>query len=85
MDDRSLLDELMDYVPDKNRVNVIGSRASHILSSAINILDLIDTTFEPEVAEDLNKRFMLALRNRDMARFMRGLDKLGGDDDEQEK
>ena len=49
----SLLDELDKFVPAKSKHTVIESRASHIIASAINLVQLIRESYSDEDAQDL--------------------------------
>ena len=73
---RSILEELNSYVPVKNKEDVLESRASHIIASAINLMELIHTTYSPEEAELMEKRFLSSIRGRDPKRFGRAIGKV---------
>ena len=68
---RSILEEISTYVPSKSREEIIESRAQHIITSAINLLESIDHSFTPEESLALKKRFMSSIRGSDPARFSR--------------
>lgn len=70
---RSLLEELMGYVPVGDKVDLLQTRGDNALSSAINLLEFIDESFSEEEAIDLTKRFISAIRNKDPRRFQRGV------------
>lgn len=70
---RSLLEELVGYVPDENKVSLLQNRGNNAVSSAINLLEFIAESFSEEEAADLSKRFISAIRNRDPKRFERGI------------
>ena len=73
---RSILQEINSYVPSKQKEDVIESRANHIISSAINILDLIYESYTPEEAEYMEKRFLSSIKGRDPERFKRIISKI---------
>ena len=73
---RSILQEISSYVPAKNKEQIVEARAEHIISSAINLLDLINENFTDEEAEQLEKRFLSSIRGRDAKRFVRGIRKI---------
>lgn len=73
MQTRNLLEELVRYVPEENKVDLLQVRGDNALNSAINLLDFISESFSEEEANDLTKRFISALRNRDPKRFQRGV------------
>jgi hypothetical protein len=72
---RSILEELdaihHDKYADRDRRYVIESRASNVIASAIRLLEQIDKTFPPEQAENLNRKLLNAIRDRDPAKFVR--------------
>ena len=61
----------MSYKKDKE--NVVESRASHILESAIRLMQYIKENFEPETAYKLEKKFHSAIKNMDASRFSKGV------------
>jgi len=70
------------YVPKKNKEDIIESRANHIISSAINLIELINESYSAEEAELLEKRLISSIKGKDVKRFSRGISKLKGDQDE---
>jgi hypothetical protein len=77
---RSLLEELNDFAVNKRAENVVESRATHIIESAINIVEMIRTNFEGETAQDLEKRFYNSIKSGDPTKFMRGIKKIKSND-----
>ena len=73
---RSLLEEINSLAPKKDKNAILESRGSNAISSIINILEMIDANFDSETAQDLNKRIMLSIKNRDPERFNRGIKKI---------
>ena len=70
---RSILEELSNISFSKDKENVVESRASHILDSAIRLLTYIKENFEPETAYKLEKRFHSAIKNMDASKFSKGV------------
>lgn len=70
---RSILDELSNISFQKDKENVVESRASHILESAIRLMHYIRENFDQETAFKLEKRFHSALKNMDAAKFSKGV------------
>lgn len=68
---RSLLEELDSMYIEKDRNQLVESRAANIIQSAINLLEMIDRTYSPEAAENLQRKLLNAIRARDPARFRR--------------
>ena len=73
---RSLLEELNDIAVQKDTEAVIESRAVHVINSAINLLNLIRENFDPELAYELERRFLNSIKGADPAKFTRGIRKL---------
>jgi hypothetical protein len=73
------LQEISSFVPEKDKQQFIEARAHHVIASAINLLETIDSSFTEEEALLLKKRFYSSIRNSDPERFSRGLDKLNDD------
>jgi hypothetical protein len=70
---RSILEELNNVSFTKDKENVVESRASHILDSAIRLLTYIKENFNPETAYKLEKRFHSAIKNMDASKFSKGV------------
>lgn len=70
---KSIIDELGDLVPIKNKHTVVEARATHVISSAINLIETLKVMYPPELAEDLTKRLMRAILQEDPAKFHRKL------------
>ena len=70
---RSILEELNNVSFAKDKENVVESRASHILDSAIRLLTYIKENFDPETAYKLEKRFHSAIKNMDASKFSKGV------------
>ena len=73
---RSLLEELNDIAVQRDTEAVIESRAVHVINSAINLLGLIRENFDPELAYELERRFLNSIKGADPAKFTRGIRKL---------
>lgn len=76
LNNRNLLEELMGYVPEDSKVDVVQTRATHVISSTINLMDFIAESFSEDEAKDLTKRLMSAIKNKDHKRFERGVEHL---------
>ena len=70
---KSILDELSNISFTKDKENVVESRASHILESAIRLITYIRENFDQETAFKLEKRFHSSLKNMDASRFSKGV------------
>ena len=72
---RSLLEEINSISPVKDKTQLLESRGINALNSIINLLEMIEHSFDEQVAADLQKRLMLSIKNRDSDRFIRGIKK----------
>lgn len=70
---KSILDELSNISFKKDKENVVESRASHILESAIRLMHYIKENFDQETAYKLEKRFHSSLKNMDASKFSKGV------------
>jgi|TARA_R110000796_G_C14247820_1_gene398157 hypothetical protein len=73
---RSLLEEINNIAPARDNAELIETRGVNVLSSMINLLEMIEHTYDAEIAQDLQKRLILDLKNREPNRFVRGVKKL---------
>jgi hypothetical protein len=73
---RSILESFDDIIRVSQKEELIESRANHAIKSAINVLQLIKESFDPAVADELERRFILAIKGKDYAKFERGISKL---------
>jgi hypothetical protein len=73
---RSILEELSSVRVNKEPENFVESRASHIIDSAINLVNYIRENFDQETAYLLEKKFNAAIKNLDANRFSRGVTKI---------
>jgi hypothetical protein len=70
---RSLLEELEDISKNRDTKHIIESRANNVISSAIHLLEVIERNFTPEQAAVLEKKLLVAIKNRDQNKFVNGL------------
>jgi hypothetical protein len=68
---RSLLEELDSMYIERDQRHVIETRASNVIASAIRLLEQIDETYAPEQAENLQRKLINAINQRDPAKFTR--------------
>jgi len=73
---RSILEEINSITPKRDKSQVLESRGMNAISSIINLLEMIDRNYDEETAQDLTKRVMLSIKNRDNDRFIRGVKKI---------
>jgi hypothetical protein len=68
---RSLLEELYSMFIERDQRHVIENRASNIIASAIRLLEQIDESYSPEVAQNLQRKLINAINQRDPGKFTR--------------
>jgi hypothetical protein len=73
---RSILQELNEIASVRNKDTLIESRATNIINSAINLLESLKTHYSAEEADELERRFINAIRGQDTAKFTRGIRKI---------
>lgn len=73
---RSILQELNEIASVRNKDSLIESRATNIINSAINLLESLHKNYDPEQADELERRFINAIRGQDPAKFVRGIRKI---------
>jgi len=72
---KSILEELDAIYTEKNqnqdRRYIIESRANHVISSAIRLVEQIESDFPPDQAENLTRKLLNAIRDKDVTKFVR--------------
>ena len=68
---RSLLEELDSMYVTRDSRWIIETRAANIIASAIRLLEQIDETYPAEQAENLRRKLLNAISQRDPAKFTR--------------
>jgi uncharacterized protein (UPF0305 family) len=68
---RSMIEELDQFVPQRDRHQIIEARANNVIASAVNLLNLISESFEGEEASELSRRLVNAIKNQDADKFNR--------------
>lgn len=58
----SILNDLSNYVPNKDKHNVIEQRVKNVIASFNNVINLIEDNFPKEEADELKKRILLAVK-----------------------
>ena len=73
---RSILEELSSLGHTRNTELLIENRGHSIIESAINLLTLIKQQFNEDDAQELERRFLSAIRSSDPKKFKRGVQKV---------
>lgn len=72
---RSLLQELELLGNNRDTSHVIENRAHNIITSAINLIELINRHYPKEQAEILERKLLGAIKSKDQNRFAKSLRK----------
>jgi hypothetical protein len=70
---RSILQELNSIADVRSTDSLIESRAANIINSAINLLESIHKNYDSASADELERRFINAIKGQDPAKFTRGV------------
>ena len=68
---RSLLEELDAMYIERDQRHVIENRASNVIASAIRLLEQIDSSYSTEDAQNLQRKLLNAINQRDPGKFTR--------------
>jgi len=68
---RSLLEELDAMYIERDQRHVIENRASNVIASAIRLLEQIDASYTAEDAQNLQRKLINAINQRDPGKFTR--------------
>jgi hypothetical protein len=72
---RSLLEELESIGNNRDTKLIIESRAHNIITSAINLLEMISKHYDSEKAQILERKLLSAIKSRDQDRFSKSMRK----------
>lgn len=73
---RSILEELNNLHGHKDSDLFIESTASNIIESSINLLSQIYNTYDPTVANELERRFFNSIKSNDPRKFKRSMQRI---------
>ena len=68
---RSLLEELDSMYIERDQRHVIENHASNVIASAIRLLEQIDENYTAEDAQNLQRKLINAINQRDPGKFTR--------------
>lgn len=72
---RSLLEELEAIGSNRDINHVIESRANNVITSAINLIELINRNYSSEKAEILERKLLSSIKSKEPNRFAKSLRK----------
>jgi hypothetical protein len=55
----------------RDKENLIESRANNVITSAINLMNYIKEHYDAETADELERRLLNSIRSQDPAKFTR--------------
>lgn len=70
---RSLLEELESISRTRDTKHIIENRANNLIASAIHLMEVIERNFTPEQSAILEKKLLIAIKNRDQSKFSNSL------------
>ena len=73
---RSILAELESMHSVRDSRHIIESRAENIIASAINLIDLIESTYNSTDAENLTRKLVNSIKLKDSLKFKRSLGRI---------
>ena len=68
---RSLLEELDAMYIERDQRHIIENRAANVIASAIRLLEQIEESYSPDQAENLKRKLLNAINQRDPGKFTR--------------
>lgn len=68
---KNIIEELDRLVSERDKHQIVEARANNIIVSAINLIQLVNESFETDEADELNRRLITAIKNKDPQRFNR--------------
>ncbi len=72
---RSLLEELEELGKNRDTKHIIESRANNIITSAINLLEMINKHYDSEKSAVLERKLLSAIKSRDQSKFSKSIKK----------
>jgi hypothetical protein len=76
---RSLLEELDSLYIERDRRLLIENRAANVITTAIRLIEQIETEYSPEQAENLTRKLLNAIRTKDSGKFSRSVKRTHAD------
>jgi len=80
---RSILEELdtiyQDRFKERDRRYAVESRASNVIASAIRLIEQIESAYPPDQAENLVRKLLNAIRDKDAKKFTRSVRRTDAD------
>ena len=68
---KNIIEEINSYISNGDVRSNIESRGINLIESSINLITVINENFDPQLAEELTKRFINSIKNKDSEKFKR--------------
>ena len=72
---KSVLLELDEMLLHRDKQHLIENRAVNVITSAINLINLLKENYDEEFAGELERRLISSIKAQDANRFVRGIRK----------
>ena len=76
---KSILEELETLRIAKDKDNLLESRANHLITGAINLINFIKENYEKDHADELERRLLNSIKSQDFNKFHRGLKRINNE------
>ena len=73
---RSILEELNNLGLNRDNDRLIEATANNIISSSINLINTLNSTYDAQTASELERRFLNSIKSGDPRKFKRGIQKI---------
>ena len=73
---RSILEELETLGLQRDKNNLVESRALHVIQGAVNLINFIRENYNAEQADELERRLLNSIKQQDTTKFSRGVKKI---------
>lgn len=73
---RSILEELNELGRNYGNDRLIETTANNLIESSINLINRINDTYDDNIAGELERRFINAIKSGDARKFKRGIQKV---------
>lgn len=72
----TILSSLQSYIPKETKDAVIESRAQHIITSAINLIEAIDKQYSKNEADLLKKKLITSIKTKSPDKFSKSVNRI---------
>jgi len=73
---RTILEEIISGLPEHNRNLLVESRGNHIIVGALNFLNSVKESYGEQIAEEIERRLLSSIKNKDPQKFTRATKKI---------